>query len=434
MESKCFGLFVLLLCGLESVSQAHNWLDTPVSRGNQRQSQTGCRYGDSAKRQAPTCGGPCDRTISQITIPATAVQRGEEFQVSWNMHNHPGGFVRFAWCPTSQSDSHECFNQYVTEFTCKQHGGCTADSPLCNITLTVPAFATNGAWTFQWAYFGGYYNAGDYYACVDYSVNGGTAVAAQDPAIFVGGDTNYPNQDVCLFYTTNELGICTVEPCTNGTFPLGVDQVGVPVGFTSGSNAPPSAPAPVLPSTTSQATTAQATTARSTTSQSTTSKAPQYTTSQATTSQATQATTSQSTTGQTVPSTTGQVIPSTTASAVPSTTDKPHAPISTTGRVIPSTTGRVLPSTTGRIIPSTTGAVVPSTTASPVPSTTGIQFVNTPPQAIIPTSAACSIGSMKCVTSETFSMCDWGSWSATQRCATGTTCQPNGDYIICGFP
>lgn len=118
----------------------------------------------------------------------------------------------------------------------------------------------------------------------------------------------------------------------------------------------------------------------------------------------------------------------------------PSAP-STTGAVVvvPSTTGAkavAAPSTTGAkaaAAPSTTGAAVvaPSTTGSqPIvapttpaqPSTTGLASSN---------SGSCVSGNMKCVTSETYSTCNRGVWSASQSCGINTVCSPSGAYIYC---
>jgi len=166
---------VVALVALLMVSNVncHNWLVNPVSRANQHDTQTGCRYGGEGN---PTCAGPCDRTLSQTTRAPIAVQRGQTLDIQWNRHNHPGGFIRFAWSPTTQSDSHASFDTYVDHFVCKDSGGCGPANPShptgtpnglnCAASITVPLWVTNGAWTLQWAYFGGWYNAGDYYACV----------------------------------------------------------------------------------------------------------------------------------------------------------------------------------------------------------------------------------------------------------------------------
>jgi len=230
-----FLLFVGLVCLLAFVN-GHNYLIDPTSRGDQRDTQTGCRYGGEGN---PTCAGPCDRKVSQMSIPAISVNRGQVISVSWYRHTHPGGFIRFAWSPTSSSDLHASFDSHVDKIVCKETGGCGPSDPSnpsggtngvdCGTTITVPTYLTNGAWTLQWAYFGGWYNAGDYYACVDYNIVGGPT-GTQGNSFFVGGDYTYPNQNKCLFYSTNALHVCTVEPCLNGTFPPG-DQSGAPLGY-----------------------------------------------------------------------------------------------------------------------------------------------------------------------------------------------------------
>jgi len=240
-----FALFLGLSILFDEVV-AHNYLTWPVSRGHQRQSQTGCRYGGEGN---PTCGGPCDRVNGQSTQGAITVQRGQSVGVTWYRHTHPGGFVRFAWAQTAQSDSHSTFDNYVQQYVCKEIGGCgaaigeAADQSSngidCGTNITVPLSLTDGTWTLQWAYFGGWLNAGDYYACVDYTVSGGPT-GQKMSAAFYGGDATYPGTEQCLFYSTTALHACTVEPCTNGTYTVGAPQSGSPTVYT-----PPSTYTPV---------------------------------------------------------------------------------------------------------------------------------------------------------------------------------------------
>jgi len=225
--------------------ECHNYITKPISRGNQAQSQTACRFGGEGN---PTCAGPCDRKISQMTIPPIPIQRGDIISVGWVRHFHPGGFIRFAWAPTPNSDSHAAFDNGINRFMCKEFGGCAPSDPgqiestdngvPCGLnTLSVPLHLTNGAWTLQWAYFGGFFNAGDYYSCVDYTITGGPTGVA--PTVqFYGGDYTYPGQQMCKYYSTNALHVCTQEPCLNATTP-GV-QSGPPAGF--GGTPPPPTP------------------------------------------------------------------------------------------------------------------------------------------------------------------------------------------------
>jgi len=67
-------------------------------------------------------------------------------------------------------------------------------------------------------------------------VSGGLTGPQPQP-VFHGGDYTYPNSQQCLFYSTDALHVCTVEPCDNGTFPLGEPQAGPAFGF-SGSTSP----------------------------------------------------------------------------------------------------------------------------------------------------------------------------------------------------
>jgi len=231
-----FALLVLNVCFV----LGHNYLSSPASRLNQQQSQTGCRYGGEGN---PTCGGPCDATAGNGVEPPISIQRGASIPITWYRHTHPGGFIRFAWAPTGQSDDHATFDGYVDRYVCKEIGGCgpldaaDADSSTngidCSISLTAPTWLSDGAWTLQWAYFGGWLNAGDYYACVDYTVSGGPTGPQMTPQFF-GGDYTYPSSEQCLFYSTNALRVCTVEPCTNGSYTVGVAQAGAAAVYSGG--------------------------------------------------------------------------------------------------------------------------------------------------------------------------------------------------------
>jgi len=261
-----YSLSVIGLLLLVGVIDSHNWLSWPVSRANQRATQTGCRLGGEGN---PTCAGPCDKSVSQMSIAPITAQRGQTLQINWNRHNHPGGFIRFAWSPTSQSDSHSSFDSRVDRVVCKEIGGCGPADPNsptgdsngvdCGTTIEVPLWLTDGAWTLQWAYFGGWYNAGDYYACVDYTISGGPTSTQSSP-VYIGGDFTYPHEDVCLFYSTNALHVCKIEPCTTGTFAAG-NQKGPAAGF---SNSPSPSPSP-SPVTTAKLTTKALTTSKHTT-------------------------------------------------------------------------------------------------------------------------------------------------------------------------
>lgn len=173
-----------------------------------------------------------------------------------------------------------------------------------------------------------------------------------------------------MFFSTNALHVCVIEPCTTGTFPIGEAQNGAPLGFDGTS-------APVQPSTTAAVTSASI--------QPSTTGRPQP----STTASLTTAHPQPSTTGRPLPSTTA---PLTTAHPLPSTT----APL-TTARPQPSTTASI---TSARLQPSTTGSATtahpqPSTTASvtsarPQPSTTAV------PVAPSTTSSVASSPSMNC--------------------------------------
>eukprot|EP01114_Cavostelium_apophysatum_P014341 TRINITY_DN3693_c0_g1_i1.p1 TRINITY_DN3693_c0_g1~~TRINITY_DN3693_c0_g1_i1.p1 ORF type:complete len:144 (-),score=17.09 TRINITY_DN3693_c0_g1_i1:81-512(-) len=136
--------FVLAAVLLSCQVTAHNWLMAPPSRANQAQTETGCRFGGEGN---PTCAGPCDKPAGQSSVSVKAVQRGQQITVSWNRHNHPGGFIRLAWAQTSASNSHASFDQGIDRFLCKEVGGCGPSDPsddgstngkACTTTIQVP--------------------------------------------------------------------------------------------------------------------------------------------------------------------------------------------------------------------------------------------------------------------------------------------------------
>jgi len=124
------------------------------------------------------------------------------------------------------------------------------------------------------------------------------------------------------------------------------------------------------------------------------------------------------TTGKSAPATTGKVAPATTGKVAPATTGK-VAP-ATTGKVAPATTGKVAPATTGKVAPATTGKSAPATTGKAAPATTGKAA-----------SGSCTNGNMQCASSNTYQVCDHGTWAAAQSCQTGLSCHASGSYIYC---
>lgn len=370
-----YSIAAFLLVTLFAQTFGHSYVTSPQSRSNQAQSNIGCR--------GPNCLGPCDVPLAMRTSSSAvhSASRGESISIQWPRNNHAGGFIRFAWAPTSQSDNATYFDNHVQQINCHEVGGCYPDDPsnpnggdsgpangssrACTSNFTVPADLADGQWTLQWAWFGGAFSLGDYYSCVDYSISGGNSGPTPVP-VFVGGDYSYPNQQKCKFFNTDRLHVCVNEPCSNPIYPAAQQQSGPPAyvqaNFVVNSTASTSASVP--------ATTAAA------------------------------------------PSTTAAAAPATTAAAAPSTT----------AAAAPSTTGAAKPSTTGAAMqqPSTTGATLPSTTgAASVPSTTAAS------------SGSCVSGHMKCLTANTYSMCSWGSWGASQSCAPSTYCSNSGDYIYC---
>jgi len=337
MAKHLNGCLLLAVCMLASVS-GHSYLTSPISRSNQRQSESGCR--------GPACLGPCDVPLSsQRTAPVT-IARGATINAQWPRNNHAGGFIRFAWAQTASSDSASSFNAGVLEINCHEVGGCKPDDPSdpnggdsgagdgsfqpCQWNITVPPHLSDGEWTLQWAWFGGAFALGDYYSCVDYVISGG-ASGSQPTAVFHGGDYTYPGQPKCKFFNTDRLGECINEPCSNPIYPASQEEAGPAFGV------------PVAGS--------GSTTTSSTTTTTTTQNAPVTTHAQP-------------------PVTTGAKAPVTTGAKAPVTTGA-KAPV-TTGANAPVTTGAKAAVTTGANAPVTTGAKSLTTSLIPAPLTTGV--------------------------------------------------------------
>lgn len=307
-NSRLISTFLLAVC--VSYVLGHSYVTQPITRSNQKQTNSGCR--------GPNCLGPCDVPTSQARTPAVTIARGGTIKVEWPRNNHAGGFIRLAWAQTSGSDSHSNFDNGVQEIVCHENGGCFPDDAnapnggdsgpgdgsrrACSATITVPLHLADGSWTLQWAWFGGAFALGDYYSCVDYKISGGPSGPKLD-AVFIGGDYTYPGQDKCKFFNTDRLHQCVQEPCDKPVYTLYQEQSGPAYGFSS---AKPATTSAVKPMTTSAAKSL----------------------------------------------TTSAVKPLTTASAKPVTTAGKNAP-ATTGRVTAVTSGRVIPSTTGKSTVST---------------------------------------------------------------------------------
>jgi len=359
MESSNRAFFIsgIILVGLLYGAFGHSYVTSPMSRSDQKQSEAGCR--------GPACLGPCDVPLAMKTRAAIATSRGSTLTIQWPRNNHAGGFIRFAWAPTSQSDNMAVFDSSVQQINCHEVGGCGPSDPSlpnggdngaadgsskpCQTTIQVPANLADGAWTLQWAWFGGAFSLGDYYSCVDYQVSGGSAlISSSFTSVFVGGDYTYPGQDKCKFFNTDKLHVCVDEPCSAPIYSASQEESGPASGFSGASIS------------------------KTSTSSSSSSSS------------------------------------SSTSSSSSSSSGKSSTSTSTTS-------GQSSLSTSGKSSTSTSGNVASLSTSSS-------------------SSNACSVGGhMKCLTSETFAVCDHSSWSASMGCAPGTTCSPNGDYIICGF-
>jgi len=377
MESSSRIIFIsLILAGLLCGVFGHSYVTKPISRSNQAQSETGCR--------GPACLGPCDVPLSKKTRAAISTSRGETLTIQWPRNNHAGGFIRFAWAPTSQSDSMSAFDNGVQQINCHEVGGCAPSDPSnpnggdngpadgssnpCQTTIKVPDSLADGAWTLQWAWFGGAFALGDYYSCVDYQVSGGDALASTTyTPVYIGGDWTYPGQNKCKFFNTDKLHVCIDEPCNNPIYPNSQEESGPAAGFSGAT----------VVSSSSSGSSAKAT--------------------------------STSTTGKSSTSSTSAKATSTSTTGKPSST-------STSGKA----TSTSSTSTSGKATSTSTGKTSTSTSTSAASHSSS--------------STTCEItGAMKCASSETFLVCDNGAWSHTMSCAPGTTCSNNGNYITCGF-
>jgi len=277
MESFGLRLFaVILFMTLLSSVLGHSYLTAPTSRSNQGQSNTGCR--------GPACLGPCDIPLSQTTRAPITIARGASITANWPRNNHAGGFIRFAWAPTAQSDSMSAFDNNVQQINCHEVGACHPDSAsdpnggdsgpsdgssrACSISFAVPTDLTDGKWTLQWAWFGGAFSLGDYYSCVDYTISGGPTGASVSP-VFIGGDYTYPGQNKCKFFNTDQLHKCVDEPCSNPgpLYPASAEESGPAANIASTPASPPA-----TPSTTGKVATPSSTTGKVSTPSSTTGK------------------------------------------------------------------------------------------------------------------------------------------------------------------
>jgi len=228
----------LAICVIQQ-TEGHSYISSPPTRSGQASTMTGCRTGDGG-----TCA-VCDAKASTASSSPTVIQRGQVLDIHWARNNHPGGFVRFAWAQTVDSDNYASFDAGVQFYMCFENPPTqclplpgTADDAndntgltqtACGTTVTVPGWLTDGKWTLQWAWFGGFSVLGDYYSCVDYQVTGGPSTSYMTPYFFGGDRANPGSTTQCLFRNANELRVCATEPCYSGTFPAGIAQLGAPL-------------------------------------------------------------------------------------------------------------------------------------------------------------------------------------------------------------
>jgi len=214
----------------------HSYVTTPITRSNQKQSTTGA------------FPGPCDVVTYGTPTAATPTSRGSTVAITWPRNNHPGGFIRWSWAQTSMSgitnlNTQAEFDANVDFYECFEKGGTTcspasdpngadsaatnADQEGCSTAYVIPSFLADGAWTLQWAWFGGGYTLPDYYSCIDFTISGGSTLTSAGTPSFVGGDYSYPGQAMCKFFNNNQLGHAPTEPCPgcNGSVLFGAPDV-----------------------------------------------------------------------------------------------------------------------------------------------------------------------------------------------------------------
>ncbi|KAF8965161.1 hypothetical protein BGZ46_000648 [Entomortierella lignicola] len=188
------------------------------------------------------CHGPCDSLRSEAPIlndpsyPVQTIRRGDTLSVQWKRFNHPGGFVRLTMVPFESSDEWSAFNSAdYSKFLCYETN-CGPDDPndtlfgpmngpgdgICSTSFTVPPDLPDGKVTLQWIWYGGgvYYGQpeagfGEYYTCTDYNLQGGQDLIAKDSQgghrIWQGGDASNPGTDVCKYWSSNVIGVCSFQ-------------------------------------------------------------------------------------------------------------------------------------------------------------------------------------------------------------------------------
>jgi len=233
-KMKLFDLFfIYLVLSITIVLvSAHSYLLEPTIP---RRSPFGLRC--HVFSSSSTCCTP----RSQARPSLTTYARGQNVNFMWPRNNHPGGFVRLAVTPFSQSDSQASFNENIFHYNCYESGcrgyddnnllsgdknGAIDNSNPCRNVMTIPTFLADGQYTIQWTWYGGssYFNDQgrgqiSYQSCMDFTVSGGPFApkAASFCPVFKGGDPHFPNQNKCLFFVPTGQR----EPSVLGCFPDG---------------------------------------------------------------------------------------------------------------------------------------------------------------------------------------------------------------------
>jgi chitinase len=103
--------------------------------------------------------------------------------------------------------------------------------------------------------------------------------------------------------------------------------------------------------------------------------------------------------------------------------------------VTPITTGVQSPVTTGVKTSGIQTTGTTGTTGVKTTGTTGLQPTSTSTTGVSSTTdSSCVSGYMKCLTSETYTMCAHSAWGVSQPCPPGLVCAPTGNYIYCIRP
>lgn len=233
---------LLIVCILSDSVDAHGYLLKPHADWRS-DSRPHCRIGGPEDEPKDSCKGPCISWSSWFlnrTAVVTTWERGEKVNVRWTRNNHENGFVRLALVPRNMRMSFDAHNKYVFHYSCWSSNRALCDADHCGTdddiyqTDAIVPPVPDGHYILGWTWYGGYggsddrrYNFGDYWSCANIWVSGGSDVVSEPPF-----DTRFNSgtkEDACVA-TTNKLGECVVEPCSDSDVPNG-PRMWRPFGF-----------------------------------------------------------------------------------------------------------------------------------------------------------------------------------------------------------